>query len=176
MEYQFRKAETADINLIWNLLQQAILRRKAEGSSQWQDGYPNRGVIQNDIERGAGFVLTYNNAISGYAAVIVNDEPAYAAIEGNWLTNDDFVVVHRMVISADHIGKGLARRMLKFVEDYAISRHIHSIKADTNFDNTAMIKTFEKSGYVYCGEVSLRGSPRRAYEKVLISGRGNSYK
>lgn len=167
MEPAFRKAEIADLHPVWDILRQAIIRRKADGSEQWQDGYPNPGVIQRDIERGAGFVLTDKNTIIGYAAVLVNDEPEYARIEGKWLTNSDFVVVHRIAVSENYIGKGLAKRILGFVEDYAITNHTYSIKADTNFDNIAMMKTFEKLGYVYCGEVYFRGSARRAYEKVL---------
>ncbi|CAM3604609.1 N-acetyltransferase domain-containing protein [Pontibacter korlensis] len=98
---------------------------------------------------------------------MINDEPEYARIEGKWLTNDDFVVVHRVAISEKHLGKGLAKKIFGFIEDFARSNNIYSIKADTNFDNMAMINTFEKLGYVYCGEVYFRGSPRRAYEKVL---------
>jgi hypothetical protein len=30
-----------------------------------------------------------------------------------------------------------------------------------------MMSIFEKSGFVFCGIVHFRGSPRRAYEKVL---------
>ncbi|MFC7526668.1 GNAT family N-acetyltransferase [Parapedobacter sp. GCM10030251] len=167
MEYTFRKAEITDLHPVWDILQQAIIRRKQEGSNQWQDGYPNPDVIQKDIERGAGFVLTDKNTIIGYVAILVNDEPEYAKIEGKWLTDGDFVVVHRIAIAENHVGKGLAKRILAFVEDYAIDNHIRSVKADTNFDNMAMTKTFEKLGYVYCGEVYFRGSPRRAYEKVL---------
>jgi hypothetical protein len=36
-------------------LQQAIARRKEDGSNQWQDGYQSDG-IQNDIDKNAGFV------------------------------------------------------------------------------------------------------------------------
>jgi hypothetical protein len=56
---------------------------------------------------------------------------------------------------------------MKHIENFAINNTIYSVKADTNFDNIAMIKIFENSGYVYCGEVYFRGSPRKAYEKVL---------
>lgn len=167
MEYTFRKAESADLPLIWDILQQAIIRRREDGSNQWQDGYPNPSVIQTDIEHGAGFVLTDKGIIIGYVAILVNDEPEYAKIEGEWLTNGDFVVLHRVAVSENYLRKGLAKRILGFVEEYAIENHINSIKADTNFDNIAMMKTFEKLGYVYCGEVYFRGSARKAYEKVL---------
>lgn len=152
---------------IWEILQQAIVRRKQDGSDQWQDGYPNPGVVRRDIEAGTGFVLTEQDTIVAYCAVLINDEPEYAKIKGKWLTDSDFVVVHRVAVAADFIGKGLAQAIFKYVEEFAVSNNIFSIKADTNFDNFAMIRTFEKLGYVYCGEVYFRGSPRKAYEKVL---------
>lgn len=167
MDYTFKQAKISDLNAIWKILQQAIIRRKEEGSSQWQDGYPNPDVIEKDIERGAGFVLMDQDVIVGYVAILVNDEPAYENIEGQWLTDGDFVVLHRVALSQDYVGKGLARRIMGFVEDYAVKNAINSVKADTNFDNIAMMKTFEKLGYLYCGEVYFRGSPRRAYEKIL---------
>lgn len=168
MNYHFRKAELSEIAPIWEILQQAIIRRKEDGSKQWQDGYPNPEVVQKDIEQGEGFVLVNGGTIIGYSAVLINDEPAYAEIEGNWLSNDDFVVIHRVAISEKYLGKGLAKMIIKNIEDFALSNNIYSIKADTNFDNTAMIKIFENSGYAYCGEVYFRGSSRKAYEKVLV--------
>ncbi|MES2804645.1 MAG: GNAT family N-acetyltransferase [Bacteroidota bacterium] len=167
MNYHFRKAELSEIVPIWEILQQAIQRRKEDGSNQWQDGYPNPEVIQKDIEKREGFVLVAGETIIGYSAVLINDEPAYEKIEGNWLTNGDFVVLHRIAISEKYLGKGLAKMILKYIEEFAVSNNIYSIKADTNFDNIAMMKIFESSGYTYCGEVYFRGSPRKAYEKVL---------
>ena len=91
-DYHFRKAEISEIAQIWDILQLAILRRKEEGSEQWQDGYPNPEVVKKDIEKEAGFVLTDGETIVGYSSILINDEPEYAKIEGEWLTNDDFVV------------------------------------------------------------------------------------
>ena len=167
MHLQFRKATLQEIPQIWEILQKAIQRRKEDGSNQWQDGYPNPEVIKADIEKELGFILTEGENLVGYCAVLFNDEPAYAGIEGKWLTNEDFVVVHRIAIAQDYLGKGLAKEMMKFIEEFAIQNNIYSVKADTNFDNLAMMKSFEKAGYVYCGEVFFRGSARRAYEKVL---------
>ncbi|MFV5685857.1 GNAT family N-acetyltransferase [Flavobacterium sp. GB2R13] len=168
MNYHFRKAELSEIAPIWEILQQAIQRRKEDGSTQWQDGYPNPEIVQKDIEKGQGFVLVAGETIIGYSAILINDEPAYEKIEGNWLTNGDFVVLHRVAISEKYLGKGLAKMILKYIEDFAVSNNIYSVKADTNFDNIAMMKIFEKSGYTYCGEVYFRGSSRKAYEKVLV--------
>lgn len=167
MNYSFRKATTLEIPLIWEILQQAIVRRKQDGSEQWQDGYPNLQSVQNDVEKGQGFVLTEGEKIVGYSAVLINNEPEYAKIIGKWITNDDFVVVHRVAISENHIGKGLAIKIMEHIEKFALTNSIYSIKADTNFDNAAMLKIFEKLGYQYCGKVYFRGGERKAFEKVL---------
>jgi GNAT superfamily N-acetyltransferase len=168
MTYHFRKATTSEIPQIWIILQRAIARRKKDGSNQWQDGYPNPEVIKNDIDKNAGFVLTEGDTIIGYSALLINDEPAYEKIEGKWLTNGDFIVFHRVAISETHLGKGLAKKLLGFIEEFAISNNINSVKADTNFDNFTMMTIFEKMGYSYCGEVHFRGSARKAYEKVIV--------
>lgn len=168
MFYNFRKASITDKQAIWTILQQAILRRKKDGSDQWQDGYPNEEVVQRDLDRGIGYVLVIDNSIAGYAAVILNDEPAYNELKGGtWLTNGDFFVVHRIAVSDQFIGQGLGKTIMECIEELAYDRGVPSIKVDTNFDNAAMLKTFEKLGYTYCGEVTFRGGVRKAFEKVL---------
>lgn len=167
MNYQFRKAAETEIPQIWQILQQAIKRRKEDGSNQWQNGYPNTDTIKNDIAKGVAFVMTEGENIIAYSAVLINDEPAYSEIEGQWLTNGDFVVIHRVAISEVYLGKGLIQILFGFIEDFALTNNIKSIKVDTNFDNPAMLRIMEKRGYSYCGEVYFNGSARKAFEKVL---------
>ena len=167
MDYHFRPAKYSEVSQIWQILKDAIKRRKKDGSNQWQDGYPNMEVVKNDIENKIGFVLTQNDTIIGYTAVIINDEPDYINIEGRWLSDQDFVVYHRVAVSEEFLAKGMAKKMIKLIEKYALSKNIYSLKADTNHDNIPMMKIFEKLGYSFCGIVYIRKSPRRAYEKVL---------
>ena len=164
---QFRKAIMEDAESIWQILQDAIQRRKADGSNQWQDGYPNPAVVNADIEKEAGYVLLEEDKIIGYVSIMINDEPEYARLQGEWLTNGDFVLFHRVAIAASHLGKGLAQELFYRIEDFAKEKGIRSIKADTNFDNFAMLRIFDKLGYTYCGQVTFRGSPRKAFEKVI---------
>ena len=77
------------------------------------------------------------------------------------------VVLHRLAISDQYLGKGLAQMLMKFTEEVALRNNIFSIKVDTNFDNEPMLMIFAKFGYIYCGEVMFRGGVRRAYEKIL---------
>ena len=91
-----RLATTFDANIIWEILQAAILQRKMEGSTQWQNGYPNEETVASDIQQGYGYVLEENNMIIAYAAIVFGNEPTYEVIHGAWLSNQPYVVVHRV--------------------------------------------------------------------------------
>lgn len=163
-----RKALVSEIPVIWEILQDAIEQRRLEGSTQWQDGYPNELSVKNDIENGYGYVLTENESILCYAAIIFDKEPAYENIEGKWLSNDDYTVVHRVAVSKSAKGKGIATKLFESIEGLSVENSIYSIKVDTNFDNTPMLKILDKLKYTYCGEVYFRGGARRAFEKRLL--------
>ncbi len=163
----FRKATPEDSDKIWEILQQAILRRKNDGSQQWQNGYPNPETVKNDITREIGFVLTEDENVVAYSAVILNDEPAYDEIVGKWLTDGDFYVVHRVAVSDEAVGKGYATEIFRKIEEFSRENNVFSIKVDTNFDNLAMLHILKKLAYQYCGKVYFRGSERLAFEKIL---------
>lgn len=163
-----RKANLSEIPQIWSILQDAIEQRRLDGSTQWQDGYPNELSIENDIKNGYAYVLTENESILCYAAIIFDKEPAYETIEGKWLTNEDYVVVHRVAVSKLAKGKGIATKLFESIEGLSVENNVYSIKVDTNFDNIPMLKILDRLKYTYCGEVYFRGSARRAYEKALI--------
>lgn len=162
-----RKATLAEIPIIWEILQQAIEQRRKDGSNQWQNGYPNEQTIHDDINNGYGYVLVENEEIFSYGAIIFGIEPAYNELKGKWLTNEDYVVVHRVATSEAVKGKGIATHLFKLIENICIEQNIYSIKVDTNFDNIPMMRILNKLGYTYCGEVLYNGFPRKAYEKVL---------
>lgn len=167
-EYNFRLAKAEEVNAIWDILQEAIERRKEDGSAQWQDGYPNLQVVAKDMERNAGYVLVDGDHLVGYCALFIDDEPAYNDIQGSWISDGSFVAFHRVAVSKDYIGKGIAQQLLVHIESFARDQGIPSLRADTNFDNAAMLRIFEKLNYQYCGEVVFRGGARKAFEKILI--------
>ncbi|MDQ0064884.1 GNAT family N-acetyltransferase [Chryseobacterium lathyri] len=167
-ETKLRKAEIEDRDIIWGMIQQSIERRKQDGSTQWQNGYPNIGTVESDIAKGFGYVLTVDGEIAIYAALILNDEPAYSTIEGAWLSDGEFVVVHRVAVDGKFAGRGMVKKLFDHIEDFTRSQEIQSIKVDTNYDNIAMLKILESKGYSYCGEVLLADGMRKAYEKIII--------
>jgi hypothetical protein len=112
-------------------------------------------------------VLIENNIIVAYAAIIFGAEPSYNNIKGQWITNADYAVVHRVATSDTVKGKGVATRLFSLAEDLCMEQKVYSIRVDTNFDNIPLLKILDKLNYIYCGEVFYEGAPRKAYEKVL---------
>ncbi|SEG60057.1 GNAT family N-acetyltransferase [Sphingobacterium lactis] len=166
--FTFRKAHAEEAEAIWGIIQEAIEKRKAEGSRQWQDGYPNLDVVKQDIATGYGYVsIDEEEILTGYLALIYDGEPAYDAIQDQWLTNRPYAVAHRIAVSQDRYKKGQATWMLEQAERQSLQDGYLSLKVDTNFDNEGMLRVLEKRGYVYCGDVYFRGSARKAFEKML---------
>ncbi len=166
-ELILRKATPSDVQNIWKILQQAIERRKSDGSDQWQNGYPNEESIKDDIKNGVGYVYENEQKIACYAAIIFDIEPAYEIIEGKWKSSGKYAVVHRVAVSGDFAGRGIATKLFLDIENFAKSKDYFVIKVDTNFDNLAMLKILEKLNYEYRGKVYFRGSERKAFEKIL---------
>ena len=162
-----QKAKYSQINEIWEIIQFAILSRKKDGSKQWQDGYPNLDTIKNDIDNQWAYVLIENEQIMAYAAIIFEREPAYEKIDGEWLNSDAYIVLHRIAVSKQAKGRGIATKLLALAENLASTNNVHNIKIDTNFDNLPMLHIIKKLGYEYCGEVYFRGDARKAFQKIL---------
>ena len=163
----FRKAIVADTERIWQIILQAKERMRLRGTLQWQDGYPTLEIITGDIEKGYGYVLCRDNRVIAYAAVVFDGEQAYNSIIGNWLSDQAYVVVHRLAVADEMTQRGVATLFMEKVEALSRRNNIFSFRVDTNFDNQYMQKIFAKLGFTYCGEVFFRGNARMAYEKII---------
>lgn len=161
------KATLNDFHSIWNIILYAKETRKTEGSTQWQDGYPNENTIKQDIINHNAYIIKKYNDILAYVAIIFDKEKAYENIEGNWISNYNYTTVHRMAISENAKGLGLGTIIMKEVEDISKNNNIFSIRIDTNYDNKPMLRIIEKLNYTFCGYVYYRNSQRMAFEKVL---------
>jgi ribosomal protein S18 acetylase RimI-like enzyme len=164
-----RKANLSELPKIWEILQQAIEQRRQDGSTQWQNGYPNEQTVHDDFEKRNSYVLIDNNEILACASIIVGADPNYKEIKGEWLTVDNYATIHRLATSDRVKQKGVATRLFEMAEDVCRKKKVLSIRADTNFDNVPMMRILEKLGYTYCGEILVSTAPRKAYEKLLVS-------
>lgn len=165
-----RLATINDLDGIMHVIQDAIVALKNDRVDQWQDGYPNQEVIQNDIYDNHCYVVEENNEIIASAFICAMDDETYDYIEdGDWLLNDRYVVIHRIAVRSLFKGKHASDELLLRAMMIARSHHAKSIRMDTHKDNLRMQGFLKKHGFVYCGKIYLNdGSMRYAYEKSLL--------
>ncbi|MDR2626513.1 MAG: GNAT family N-acetyltransferase [Dysgonamonadaceae bacterium] len=163
----FRKAESADAERIWEIILQAKEQMRRMNSRQWQDGYPSMENITGDIENGYGYVLCNGSGVVAYAAVIFDGEPAYNTINGKWMTDAGYVVVHRLAVADEVKNKGIATLFMQKVEELSRQKGIQSFRVDTNFDNLYMHKILYALDFTCCGEIMYDKNRRQAYEKKI---------
>ena len=165
-------ATQTQIDTILHLLEQARLRMHASGIPQWDETYPNRDVIQQDIVGQVAYVYMQAEEVGGYFVLSFTHEPAYARIqEGHWRNANAYGVIHRLALADALVGHGVAQEMFAFAKKQAAARGIYDLRTDTHAVNIPMQKALQKAGFQYCGIITLAdGSFRNAYQAELARG------
>lgn len=131
-----RRAQNSDVDKIVQILNDAISFLKESGSSQWQSGYPNRATVEDDIKNGCAWVVTVDNEVAGYAAVVIGKDPNYAKIDGEWKNNvDTYATIHRIAISSKFRGMHLTQFFLSNIISLTYAQEIHNFRIDTGEKN-----------------------------------------
>ena len=170
--FVIRPAVPADLPALRPVFEAAKGIMRADGNhDQWSaPGFPDDSLLLRDIARGGGFViessvmpgLTGHLAaprIVAYFALLPSPEPTYDVIDGAWLTDEPYGVIHRMASYPEVHG------IFSTIIDYAALRFAH-LRIDTHRDNRIMQHLIEKHGFTYCGIIWLEdGTERLAYER-----------
>ncbi len=158
-EFSVRPATTDDIERICHIYECARTFMREHGNpTQWRNSGPNREVALKDIEQGKSFVCLCNDIVVGTFFFAKGPDPTYSSIEGKWLTEGDYFVVHRIASSGEYKGVGT------FCMQWAM-KNCECLRIDTHADNYVMQNMLDKLGFTKCGIIYLEnGDPRIAYE------------
>ena len=167
---EFKKSVEADVDSIMKIIKQAQDYFKEKGINQWQNNYPNVEVISNDVAEKNSYVLLQNKEVVATAVVSFKGEKTYESIyEGEWISNKEYAVVHRIAVDNSHKGLGLSSQIIKNVEALCIEKGVCSIKVDTHEQNLSMKNLLRKNKFEHCGIIYLEDSNKRiAFEKILL--------
>ena len=168
---EFRQAKISDLDQIVEIIELSKKYLKETKVDQWQDGYPAKEDLRRDIESGNSYVLTNKDEIVATTVISLDGESTYNSIfNGEWITNTEYIVMHRVAVHDKYKGKGIFKELIKEAESLALNKGIFSIKIDTHRDNISMQRAVVKNDFKKCGIIYLEdGSERIAFEKVLKS-------
>ncbi len=171
---KFRKTTMEDVLAVLEIIGQAQEYLKQKRIEQWQNGYPNRNSMIEDIQKEYSYVIEENESILGTVAVVFDGEPTYEHIyDGEWKTKGmSYVTLHRVAVRNEWKGKGIAKHMIEEVLSMCRERKVESIRIDTHRDNISMQQMLKKNGFEYCGIIYLEdGAERFAYERKCGIGK-----
>lgn len=154
-----RKATFGDLEEILKIYEGARgFMRKNGNPTQWQGGYPYPEVVRADIESGVLHVIEEDGELYGVFAFIMTGDPDYANIDGAWLNDLPYAVIHRVASAGKKGG------MLRVCIEYCLSK-ANNLKIDTHEDNIPMQNGLLRLGFARCGKVYLtRAGERIAYQ------------
>ena len=160
-------AEIGDVEFALRSVRGAQERLARADIDQWQNGYPNRERLEEDVRLGIGRVLMADGQRVAYGVLTYDGERAYDDLRGGeWLTSGAaYATIHRLCVAEEEVGKGYGRAFMECAEREAATR-VASIRVDTHPDNLIMQRLISSLGYRYCGVVEYE-SPRLAYELCL---------
>lgn len=159
-----RKANECDLPQIRKIYNAAKVYMDASGNpNQWAVGYPPEAYLRRDIELSRLYVCEESGALHGVFLFAVMEDPTYHFIDGAWLNDEPYGVIHR--IAGDGIAKGIFKKALAFCMERMSEQNIANLRIDTHADNKTMQHLVKKHGFEQCGIIYLEnGSPRIAYQ------------
>lgn len=162
-----RKAKTEDLPRIRPIYDAAKFYMDTSGNpNQWAVGYPPEEYLRQDIELSRLYVCEENDVLFGVFMLSMEDDPTYRYIDGAWLNDEPYGVIHR--IASDGTQKGIFASVLEFCKARMAEKNVTNLRIDTHADNKTMQHLVEKNGFLRCGTIYLEnGSPRIAYQLSL---------
>ncbi|UBZ08047.1 GNAT family N-acetyltransferase [Salegentibacter mishustinae] len=164
-----RKAKLNDLRKIKKLTEACAKALQQQNIFQWNEHYPSLEKLQNDIKKEELYVLEEENMIIAIIVLTPNMDKVYRNID--WLSKtDNNLYVHRLATHPEFWGKGYARRMMDFAEEFAKNKNFISIRLDTFSKNIRNQKFYEARGYKKLGDVYFphkNDQPFHCYELVL---------
>jgi len=135
----------------------------AGNPTQWTDGHPVQPIIEADIAAGLSYVCVSEDKILAVFYFDIAPEPSYEKIDGGWINDEPYGVVHRIARAQGEDAKGAG----EFCLNWCFAKH-SNVRIDTHKDNIAMLKLLKKLGYVCCGIIRLIeiDDERIAFQKV----------
>lgn len=159
-----------EIDDVMRIINDAKEYFQSKNIDQWQNGYPNVDDILNDINKQISYCIKDDDVLVGTCAISFEKDNNYKnIIDGKWLNDEPYGVIHRICVDSKFKGKGYANKLFGYAEKIAKEKGIHNLRVDTHEKNISMQHLINKNGFEYCGIVFVNdgNDPRIAFQKIF---------
>lgn len=157
---KIRKTTQNDLPALLALYAGARRFMREQGNpNQWGSSRPEEATLLADIRAGVSYLCEQDGMLAAAFSFWVGEEPTYARIDGAWLDDAPYGVVHRIASARQVHGAG------RFCLEWCFDR-CGNLRIDTHEDNRPMQGLLSKLGFQHCGVIYLEdGAPRLAFQK-----------
>ncbi|MCB7481961.1 GNAT family N-acetyltransferase [Christiangramia sediminis] len=147
-----RKAKITELQEIKNLTGACATAMIKKDIFQWNEHYPSREKLQEDILKDELYILEKSGNIIGIIVIteIMDDE--YIPIK--WLSKtSNNIYIHRLATHPDFWGQGYGQQLMDFAENKASSEGFESVRLDTFSQNERNQQFYESRSYKRLGDI-----------------------
>ncbi|MGR8809736.1 GNAT family N-acetyltransferase [Leuconostoc citreum] len=157
MSIRVRKATISDLEDVIAVVINAKNFLKKQNINQWQTNYPNEQLLNEDINSGNGWVITVDDQVAGYAAVVFGEEKYYKNNRVPEWNNEEAThySIHRFAISNNFRGQNLSQQFITSIFNFVESENVRDVRIETHPDNRVMQKVIEKNGFIRKGDMDI---------------------
>lgn len=152
--FEIVKVILVELDSVMVLITDAIQDMEKVGVYQWDEVYPDRVVLAEDVTAELLYCVKSDGTIVGITALNDIQPSEYCGI--HWVDIGHALVIHRLCIKPSFQGKGLAKFLVQFAEEYAKEHGYSSIRLDAFTNNKKAIGLYDSSHYHRRGIVRFR--------------------
>jgi GNAT superfamily N-acetyltransferase len=160
----FERARPEDAEAIERLFGEAGRASRMNGATVWDEGYPNREIIDEDIARGELWALTEGGVL--IAVVSLLEEDFENGVDAGW-TRAPSCILSRLCVHPARQGQGIAAEMMRRATWEAARQGYRATRHLTSVDNPAALRLYRRLGYRELRRVRLFGSDYIAFERLI---------
>ena len=166
LNISFRKAKESDLNDVFQVVTDAIAEMNRNNIFQWDEFYPDRELLKEDISKNQLFLGRADGEIA--SIYVLNSECEEEYEDGEWQYPDaSFGVIHRLCVNPKLQNKGVGRMTVEHIEEALKAEGIEAIRIDAFTLNPFALKMYDKLGFSKVGTVDWRKGRFWLMEKKL---------
>lgn len=166
MKISYQKARLDNVSEIMDLIKSAVCNMEQFGIYQWDELYPTKEDIINDINDNELYIGKVEDKI--VVIYVINKSCDVEYNNGDWqYPNAEYRIIHRLCVQPDFQQQGIAKMTMQYIEDELRQSNINAIRLDAFTENPYALKLYKNLGYSIVGNADWRKGRFYLMEKYI---------
>jgi len=160
----FRPAAASDLDAVAALYLRCARTGRENGTSDWDDDYPDRSFAADDLQAGGLYVLERDGTVIAAVTMLPTDD--LDELDLPW-TDVPHCALMRLAVEPALQGHGIGGQMTRLISDEARKRGYHATRHMSAADNVASTPLYRRLGYREVGTARLYDIDFICFERLL---------